>query len=340
MWWAHPDPNGPGLYGAACCMPPCCGLISPWRKQLLRLVCTWGAAEAQRENGWWSHAAEPAASTTVSVWGLGPWWWVLVAVITATVFRKRKWCIQIIPAEQTWRGAIAFLLLNVVTLIWNQKTKALPGINQHPCPIADEHCLDAAWKFGAELSCFSWKLDIRKTFSKRAVMHWLSCPGSGEVIIRGGVQELRRCGTEGSGLAGSIGGGSTLGPDDVRGLFQPSWLYDSALLRIPHAIHILMTPAIQCYWLCYTYRNKYWETDLLIILPPGPMLWSALTQIMVTRPAGRAGRVASQRPVLRVSCLFLARPGADCFVWGLLATKGEREHWEHWGSLPVLVIIM
>lgn len=44
-------PKALGLYGAACCMLPCCGLIFPRRKQFLGLACTWGAAEAQRENG-------------------------------------------------------------------------------------------------------------------------------------------------------------------------------------------------------------------------------------------------------------------------------------------------
>jgi len=44
-----------------------------------------GAAEVSQQM-----TAEPAASTTVSVWGLGPQRRVLVAVIAATVFRKRK----------------------------------------------------------------------------------------------------------------------------------------------------------------------------------------------------------------------------------------------------------
>lgn len=91
-----------------------------------------------------------------------------------------------------------------------------------------------------------------------------------------------------------------------------------------------MTPVMQGYWLCYTYNNRYWETDLLIIPPPGPVLWPALTQIMVTHPAGGAGRVASQRPILRVSCLFACSwQDLGQIVWGLLAAKGEREHWEH-----------
>ena len=52
-------------------------------------------------------------------------------------------------------------------------------------------------------------LDIRKhLFSKKAVMQWHSCPGSGGVTIPGGAQEPWRCGTEvrgGDGLELDLG---------------------------------------------------------------------------------------------------------------------------------------
>lgn len=38
--------------------------------------------------------------------------------------------------------------------------------------------------------------------------------------VPGGVQEPRRCGTEGDGLVGSVGGRWTVGLDGLRGLFQ------------------------------------------------------------------------------------------------------------------------
>ena len=37
----------------------------------------------------------------------------------------------------------------------------------------------------------------------------------------GGVQELRRCGTEGQGLVGNSGGRWTVGLGDLRDIFQP-----------------------------------------------------------------------------------------------------------------------
>jgi len=44
------------------------------------------------------------------------------------------------------------------------------------------------------------RLDIRKHFfSKRAVLQWHSCPGSGGVTAPGGVPEPWGCGTEGCG---------------------------------------------------------------------------------------------------------------------------------------------
>ena len=41
------------------------------------------------------------------------------------------------------------------------------------------------------------RLDSRKHFSKRAVLQWHSCTGSGGVTITGGVPEPWGCGTEG-----------------------------------------------------------------------------------------------------------------------------------------------
>ena len=49
----------------------------------------------------------------------------------------------------------------------------------------------------------------------------MGCQGGGGVIIPGGVQEMFRCGTEGHGLVGSIGGRWMVGLDDLGGLLQP-----------------------------------------------------------------------------------------------------------------------
>jgi len=51
--------------------------------------------------------------------------------------------------------------------------------------------------------------------------------GDGGVTTPGGVQETFRCCTEGHGLEGNIGDKRTVGLDDLRGLFQPWWFYDS-----------------------------------------------------------------------------------------------------------------
>ena len=82
-----------------------------------------------------------------------------------------------------------------------------------------------AWSWGGERSdglrlCQErLRLSIRKhLFSKRAVLQWHSCPGSGGVSIPGGVEEPWRWGTEGRGQWwGWVGAG--LG--DLRGLLQP-----------------------------------------------------------------------------------------------------------------------
>jgi len=49
----------------------------------------------------------------------------------------------------------------------------------------------------------------------------MGCPGSDGVTIPGGIQGKSRCGTEGRGLVGNIGGRWAVGLDDHGGLFQP-----------------------------------------------------------------------------------------------------------------------
>ena len=45
--------------------------------------------------------------------------------------------------------------------------------------------------------------------------------GGGGVAVSGVVQEPCRCGTQGHGLVGNIGGRRTFGLDDLTDLFQP-----------------------------------------------------------------------------------------------------------------------
>jgi len=47
----------------------------------------------------------------------------------------------------------------------------------------------------------------------------------------GDVQVMLRCCTEGHGLVGIIGDRWMVGLDDLRGLFQPWWFYDSMNLK-------------------------------------------------------------------------------------------------------------
>ena len=49
-------------------------------------------------------------------------------------------------------------------------------------------------------------------------------------MASGDVQETFRCCTEGCGLVGNIGGRWTVGVDDLGGLFQPWWFYDSQVM--------------------------------------------------------------------------------------------------------------
>ncbi len=65
-------------------------------------------------------------------------------------------------------------------------------------------------------------MDIRKGFSESDwALEW-AAQGGGGVTVLGGLQETWRCGTEGCGLVGIIGGGRWMvGLDDLKGLFQP-----------------------------------------------------------------------------------------------------------------------
>ena len=51
----------------------------------------------------------------------------------------------------------------------------------------------------------------------------------GGVTVPGGVQEKGRCGIEGCGLVANIGGMWMVGLDDLRGLFQLKWFYNSMI---------------------------------------------------------------------------------------------------------------
>jgi len=53
--------------------------------------------------------------------------------------------------------------------------------------------------------------------------------GGGGVTIPGVFQLKGRCGNEGCGLVG-ISVGLVVGQDDLCGLFQPEWFYDSTIL--------------------------------------------------------------------------------------------------------------
>ena len=78
----------------------------------------------------------------------------------------------------------------------------------------------AAFIFTYTYSFFFFWLDIRKNlFSERGVLQWHSCPGSGGVTIRGGVQSCGEVALRDvvMGTVGWVG----VGLDDLRGLFHP-----------------------------------------------------------------------------------------------------------------------
>ena len=52
------------------------------------------------------------------------------------------------------------------------------------------------------------------------MLEWAGQGGDG-VTVPVGVQETWRCGSEGHGLVGNVGGRWTVGLDDLRGLFKP-----------------------------------------------------------------------------------------------------------------------
>jgi len=56
------------------------------------------------------------------------------------------------------------------------------------------------------------------------------CPWSAGVAVPGGVQELCRCCTEGHDSVGNISGRLAVGLDNLRGVFQHWWFYDSVIL--------------------------------------------------------------------------------------------------------------
>ena len=51
------------------------------------------------------------------------------------------------------------------------------------------------------------------------------------ITFSGFIQKTIRCCTEGHGLVGNTGDRWTVGWDDIRGLFQPWWFYDSISLH-------------------------------------------------------------------------------------------------------------
>lgn len=68
--------------------------------------------------------------------------------------------------------------------------------------------------------CSGWVLG-RRLLRKSGEVLEQAPRGGGEVTVPVGLQEPWRCGTYGHGLVGSLGGGWTVGLDDLRGLLQP-----------------------------------------------------------------------------------------------------------------------
>jgi len=108
----------------------------------------------------------------------------------------------------------------------------------------------------------SWRTQqLGQPFStEHQVLEW-AAQGGGEVTIPGGVQKTFTCCTERHGLVGDIGDRWTVGPDDLRGLFQPRWFYVSVIYGCSGRVHVQSTsiwlPRICSSWI-YHHLVSYW----------------------------------------------------------------------------------